>query len=78
MESDAGTTNLLLSLVSTMFGLLVLVLGWMGNKVYERLGDMAKSMRNIEADLHGRIGDLDRRMVRVEAKCQINHGEQRG
>jgi membrane protein implicated in regulation of membrane protease activity len=69
-----GTVNMLLSLVATMFGLLVLVLGWMGSKVYDRLGEMAASMHNIESDLHGKIGALDRRVTRVEARVEISNG----
>lgn len=55
------------------YGLLTTVLGAIGNKVYYKLDELSKTMRNIEADLHGKIGELDRRVTRVEAKCDINH-----
>lgn len=62
---------ILLSLVATLFGILVLMMGWMGNKAYTKLGEIASAMRNIESDLHGRISQLDRRVTRVETKCNI-------
>lgn len=60
-----------LGLIATMFGLLATVLGWMGNKVYGKLDEMSKSMRKIEVDLHGKISDLDRRVTKVEVRCEV-------
>lgn len=61
----------LLALVAALFSILVLMLGWLGNKVYTKLGELAKSMHKIESEVHGRISQLDRRVTRVEAKCNI-------
>jgi len=66
--NDTHIITILLSLTATFFALLVMVLGWMGNKVYSKLSEMATTMHNIETDLHGRITDLDRRGTRVETK----------
>ena len=66
--SDESIIAILLSLTATFFGLLIMVLGWIGNKVYSKLSEMATTMHNIETDLHGRITDLDRRVTRVETK----------
>jgi len=57
---------ILLSLVGALFGILIIILGWMGNKVYSKLSEMARTMHSIESDLHGKIGVLDRRVTRVE------------
>lgn len=54
------------TLVATLFGLLIAILGWMGNKMYEKIAEMASSMRQIEKDLHGQISNLDRRVTRLE------------
>lgn len=54
------------TLVATLFGLLTVILGWMGNKMYEKIAEMAGSMRQIEKDLHGQISNLDRRVTRLE------------
>jgi uncharacterized protein YoxC len=64
--NETQIITILLSLVATFFGLLVVILGWIGNKVYGKLDDMARTMHNIETDLHGKIGILDRRVTRVE------------
>lgn len=58
------------ALVATLFGLLVAVLGWMGNKVYEKLSEMARLMSVIEKDLHGQISGIDRRVSYLEVKCE--------
>ena len=75
---QAWIITTLLSLVATLFGLLVLMLGWMGNKSYTNLGEMAHTMHNIESDLHGRISQLDRRVTRVEVKCNVSTGHADG
>lgn len=66
MMSEAQIITILLSLVATFFGLLVVIISWLGNKVYEKLSEMATTMHGIEIDLHGKISSLDRRMTVVE------------
>jgi hypothetical protein len=66
--NDPLIMNILLSLVATLFFLLVMILGWLGNKIYSKLSEMVISMRSIEADLHGKISNLDRRVTVVETK----------
>ena len=60
------------ALVATLFGLLVAILSWMGNKVYEKLSEMARLMTIIEKDLHGQITGLDRRVSYLEVKCDTH------
>ena len=70
---DEFVVIVLMSLIATLFGLLIAVLGWMGNKVYGKISEMASSMHNIERDLHGRISDLDRRVTRVETRVGVGN-----
>lgn len=70
--SEVDFIAILLSLVATLFAVLVALLGWMGNKVYARMTEMTQSMHNIERDLHGRISALDRRVTRVEGIVDPN------
>lgn len=56
-------------LVATLFGLLVMIVGWMGNKLYDKLDEMSRSMQIIEKDLHGKISGIDRRVTHLEIKC---------
>lgn len=60
----------LLSLVGVLFGFLIALLAWIGNKVYNKLDEMSKSIMNIEKDVHERISHLDRRLVRIEAHLE--------
>ena len=69
--AEPQVIGVLLSLTATFFALLVAVFSWMGNKLYSKLSEMARTMHNIESDLHGRITDLDRRVTRAETKLGI-------
>lgn len=60
------------ALVATLFGLLVAILGWMGNKVYEKLSEMTRIMSTIEKDLRGQISGIDRRVTYLELRCDTN------
>lgn len=61
------------SLVATLFGMLVMILGWLGNKIYAKLDEMSGTMRAIEGDLHDRINGLDKRVTVIETRCEANH-----
>ena len=54
------------SLVATLFGLLVAIIGWLGNKFYAKLDEISKNLIMMAGELHERINDIDRRLVRVE------------
>lgn len=59
------------SLVATLFGLLVLIVGWLGNKLYSKLDEMSKNLVAMAGELHGRINDIDRRLIVVETHHDI-------
>lgn len=71
--SETQLLTLAASLVATLFGLLVMVLGWLGSKIYAKLDEMSGTMRAIEGDLHERINGIDRRVTVIETKCASNH-----
>ena len=71
MIEERWVITTLLSLVAVLFAVLVMMLGWMGNKVYTKLGSLATTLHKVESDVHGRISQLDRRVTRVETKCGI-------
>lgn len=64
------------ALVASVFGVLLAVLGWIGNKVYSKVEEIAKTMHQIAGDLHGKIGELDRRQTRTEALLESHIHEQ--
>lgn len=54
------------SLVATLFGVLVAIIGWLGNKFYAKLDEISKNLIVMAGELHERINGIDRRLVRVE------------
>lgn len=54
------------SLVATLFGVLVAIIGWLGNKFYTKLDEISKNLITMAGELHDRINGIDRRLVRVE------------
>ena len=54
------------SLVATLFGILVAIIGWLGNKFYVKLDEISKNLITMAGELHDRINGIDRRLVRVE------------
>lgn len=63
------------SLVATLFGLLVAIIGWLGNKFYSKLDEISKNLVSMAGELHTRINGLDRRLVRVETHTGIERRE---
>ena len=59
--------NVALVVVGTLFSLLMAIIGWMGNKIYNKLEDVEKQITAIEKELHEKILVLDRRVTRLEA-----------
>ena len=71
--SETQMLTVAASLVATLFGLLVALLGWLGSKIYNKLDEMNLTMHTIASDLHEKINDLDRRVTKVETRCESNH-----
>ena len=65
--TDQAFTALMLSLVGTFFGLLVAVLGWMGNKIYLKLEEVNLNLGRLDRDLTIKVHEIDKRVTRLEA-----------
>lgn len=68
--------------VGALLGALTGVLAWVGAQINARLTSLGVEMRatnetlgKIEKDLRGELTRLDRRVTRVEARCNVQHGE---
>ena len=70
--SESQFLSITISLVATLFGILILIVGWLGSKVYIKLDEMSKTMRDMTLELHDRIGGIDRRLVRVEDRVLVD------
>lgn len=71
--SDTMMLTIASSLVATLFSLLILILGWLGNKTYNKLDEISGNLIKMAGELHNRINGLDRRLVRVESRNGIIH-----
>lgn len=64
--ADHSLTALLLSLVGTLFGLLVAVLSWIGNKIYTKLDQVNDNLIKIDKDINNKLSDIDKRVTKLE------------
>lgn len=64
--SDAQLLTLSAQLVAALFGLLILILGWMGNKLSTKLD----SMTSIFDEIKREIQKIDNRVTRLEERCR--------
>ena len=67
--SDAQLLTLSAQLVAALFGLLILILGWMGNKLSTKLD----SMTSIFDEIKREIQKIDSRVTRLEERCRYEH-----
>lgn len=63
------------SIVATLFGLLVAIIGWLGNKFYSKLDEISKNLVLMASELHERINGLDRRVTVVETRVIHKHSD---
>ena len=66
--SDPYFLNVAVSLVATLFGLLILILGWLGNKFYSKMDEISKNLVTMAGELHTRINGHDRRITVLETR----------
>jgi hypothetical protein len=68
--SDSYLINLILPVISGLMATLILIIGWIGNRIHTRLDEISKTLGTIERDLREDLADLDRRLTILEATCQ--------
>lgn len=68
--SDTVLLAIAASLVATFFGLLVAIIGWLGNKFYSKLDEISRNLVTMASELHERINGLDRRVTVVETRVE--------
>lgn len=71
--NDAQLLTIACSLVATLFGILVAIIGWGGSRVISKLEDVANKLNTMAVELHGRINDIDVRVSVIETKCETHH-----
>lgn len=73
--NDNVVISLALALVAALFSLLTLIIGWLGNKLYNKLDEMSKNLQTMASELHNRITGIDKRLTRVEAVEAMCNGK---
>ncbi len=78
--TDTQLLTLSAQLVAVLFGTLIAVLAWMGNKLYVKLEDMyevfsdlRKEIHDIQMNLKEEIGEIRGRVTRLEERCRFEH-----
>lgn len=67
--TDTQLLTIAASLVATLFGLLVMLLGWMGNRLYAKL----EAISEIFSELRDDIAKMDKRLTIVEERFRYEH-----
>jgi hypothetical protein len=60
--------DILMPIVGGLMSVLIIVIGWMGNKLHERLGEINETLATIDRDLRFELNRLDNRLTVVETK----------
>lgn len=63
---EATLLTLSSAVAATLFGILSVVIGWMGARVIVKLEAMDEKLDQVNMELHNRINSLDNRLIRVE------------
>lgn len=66
-------TQMLLALVTAMFGLLTSVLAWVGTRLHSKVDALGEKISDETKAIYERMNGIDRRVTTVEARCGINH-----
>ena len=69
--SETQLLSLSAQLVAAMFGILILLFGWLGNKLYSKLESMADIFNEIKRE----IQKIDNRVTRLEERCRFEHDQ---
>lgn len=67
--TDTQLLTLSAQLVATLFGTLIAVLAWMGNKLYNKLESISQFFDELRRDIHL----IDARVTRLEERCRYEH-----
>jgi len=60
-------------LVAALFGVLAAIVGWIGSRVIEKLDAVVNMLHQVADELHSRINRLDKRVVAIETRCNVQH-----
>ena len=62
--------EILMPVVGMLMSVLIVVIGWMGNKLHERLGEISETLISIERDIRKELGAIESRLSVVESRIK--------
>lgn len=79
--TESAFNGILIGLLVFFFGMLVIVLGWIGSRVHAKLddlysvldvklGEVTNKLGGIERDLRSELTGLDRRVSKIEGQIE--------
>ena len=64
--TDTQLLTISAQLVAALFGILIMLLGWLGSKLYSKLESMSDAFNEIKRE----IQKIDNRVTRLEERCR--------
>ena len=68
--------DILFVIIGGLMSTLVVIIGWIGNKIHERLGEINDTLSAIDRDLRHELSRLDTRLSVVETKIKLKNHEE--
>ena len=52
----------------------MILLGWLGSRLYQKIDDLARAISVLAGELHTKINGIDGRLIRVESRHEVCEG----
>ena len=66
MNSEVTLLAIALSVIAGLFGILILILGWIGGRLYNKLDEVVINLQKMASELQDRITGIDKRVTAIE------------
>jgi len=70
--SNATVLATLLEIIAGLVAVLIVLLGWIGTRVHDRLDEISKCMQNIDKELRVEITTIQNRVALLEFKDAVS------
>jgi hypothetical protein len=60
--------DFLMTIIGILVSILIVIIGWIGSRIYEQLGEINITLTNIDRELRQELSRIDTRLTVVETK----------
>lgn len=60
--------DFLMTIIGILVSILIVIIGWIGSRIYEQLGEINITLINIDKELRQELSRIDTRLTVVETK----------